>query len=121
MKVLVVDDERNWRNRNRELLTEMGHRVVLADSRWSALQQLQEHKFDAVLTDGKMEEGDSGVKLAADVKSRWPHIKVVFVATYFPVEKSNFDAVIDKMAREWYPVEFRAVIDRLFPTESLSK
>ena len=56
--ILVVDDEEGIRLVIEEYLTSEGHRVVQADDGTSGLKNLEDERFDIIITDIKMTKMD---------------------------------------------------------------
>lgn len=80
--VLVVEDEAAVRQFSIEALTELGYRVLEADGAAAALRQLEAHpEIALVFTDIVMPEVN-GAKLAAEVRRRWPQMKILFTTGY---------------------------------------
>ncbi|MDB2447466.1 response regulator [bacterium] len=69
MKILVVEDDKELADLNSQLLRFEGFDVVTAYSGNQALKHLVETKFDAILSDVRMPEGD-GVYLLKTAKLR---------------------------------------------------
>lgn len=67
--VLVVDDERDIRELIGDGLKRLGHTVLEADSGSSALQIIQEHKINLLVTDIRMPNGD-GISLLKDIREQ---------------------------------------------------
>jgi CheY-like chemotaxis protein len=80
-RVLIVDDEERVRGVIAEMLEGDGHQVSTAGSGEEALQIMDSHEFDIVLTDLSMPKTD-GVTLAAEIKSRTPKTRVVLMTGY---------------------------------------
>ncbi len=85
MRVLVVDDDRIFREELSEALTDDQHTTVAAPSVAKALDALAQEEFDVVLTDLKMPR-QSGLDLLREVRSKWPRTLVVVVTGYATVE-----------------------------------
>lgn len=83
-KVLVVDDEKNIRERLVTLFpwNEAGFQVIgsAGDGR-EALQLIEQHNPHVVLTDIRMPEM-SGLELAEAIQETYPHIKVLILSAY---------------------------------------
>ena len=54
LRVLVVDDERLSRETTRQQLREAGYEAEAVENAFQALQQLEENRWDVVLTDLRM-------------------------------------------------------------------
>ena len=81
LSILVVDDERRVRETLAEMLTAMGHSVLLAESGHNALETLAENNCELVFTDLAMPEMD-GWETAREIRKRWPDMNVVLVTGY---------------------------------------
>ncbi|MBM3155113.1 MAG: response regulator [Chloroflexi bacterium] len=84
--VLVVDDLPDWRSTLSGLLLDAGYDVQTADSSARALELLRTIHCDLALLDMRLDETDEGntegLDLAAEIKSRWPTVKVVIITGY---------------------------------------
>jgi two-component system NtrC family sensor kinase len=69
--VLVVDDEAEIRETLADILTQAGHRVVVAGSGREALKRIAARRFDAILADMRMPDLD-GRALYREIERRWP-------------------------------------------------
>jgi len=79
--ILVVDDEPSLRSLLNEMLTSSGYTVVLAGSAEQAIEVLQNHYIDLVLSDVIM-PGMNGYKLAEYVSEYYPDVKVQLASGY---------------------------------------
>ncbi|MBL0276651.1 MAG: response regulator [Anaeromyxobacter sp.] len=77
-RVLIVDDERFFRELYGEVLSAAGHQVRAAASGEEALVRLGEERFDLLLTDLVM-PGLDGISLAREARARDPGLEVVAV------------------------------------------
>jgi DNA-binding response OmpR family regulator/DNA-binding HxlR family transcriptional regulator len=82
--ILVVDDDRVFREELSSLLDGAGHSVDTAPSAAKALETLERGPFDVVLTDLKMPR-QSGLELLKEVRHRWPEIPVIVLTGYAAV------------------------------------
>ncbi len=85
MRLLVVDDDKVFREELSELLRDDGHSVTAESSVAKALEALGSAEFDVVLTDLKMPR-TSGMELLREVRSRWPRTLVVMVTGFATIE-----------------------------------
>ncbi len=81
LSILVIDDEPAVRETLADMLEVMGHKVVLADSGQTALQQVARTDFDLVFTDLAMPDMD-GWETARAIRHRWSDMKIVLVTGY---------------------------------------
>lgn len=86
--VLVVEDDRDLRYLLSVRLVSAGYRVYEAANGLEALEQMEKHSVDAVLTDHHMPKMD-GFEFLAVSRVRWPGTPVVV-----------FSGEQDNMARE---------------------
>jgi diguanylate cyclase (GGDEF)-like protein len=77
-RILVVDDERFFRDLFQELLTARGHHVRAAASGEEALRQLAGDRYDLLVTDLVM-PGMDGVALAREALAHDPDLRAVAV------------------------------------------
>ncbi len=85
MRVLVVDNDPEFRE---ELVAQLagGHHIVTGvSSAAEALSALEGEEFDAMFTDLKLRRR-SGMRLLTEVRERWPRLIVVMLATNATVE-----------------------------------
>ncbi len=76
--ILIIDDEESIRITFSSFLSKEGYAVVTADSYESAIERLQESRFDLVFADIIL--GDhSGVKILGEVKARGMHCPVIMI------------------------------------------
>jgi CheY-like chemotaxis protein len=105
LRILAVDDEPALARMIGLMLAPRGHRVETAESGEEALRALAIAEFDMVITDLGLGAGMSGWDLAANVKERWPTVRVTLAtgwgAAIDPVEARDrgVDAVISKPYR----------------------
>ena len=84
-KVLVVDDEVGMLTLLRNYLTREGYEVHTAPSGETALQFLEEHDFDVVLTDLRM-GGMDGLALVRAIHATRPETQVVLMTAFGGVD-----------------------------------
>jgi len=80
-KVLVVDDEVGMLALLRNYLTREGYEIHTAPSGETALQFLEEHDFDVVLTDLRM-GGMDGLALVREIHATRPDTQVVLMTAF---------------------------------------
>ncbi len=97
--VLLVDDDSAVREITATLLAELGYQVVEAGSGGAALECLQSHESIAlVLLDFAM-PGMNGAEVAREIRSRRPHLPILFVTGYADTEAlahADEDGIIQK-------------------------
>jgi len=86
-KVLVVDDEEEFRNVYRIMLEYKGFEVTLTASGEECLNLLEKNSYDLVLTDLKM-EGMDGTELLKRIKDSNNSCEVILVTAFSTVENA---------------------------------
>jgi CheY-like chemotaxis protein/DNA-binding transcriptional ArsR family regulator len=85
MRVLVVDDDMEFREQLTSILTEKGHTVEGVASAVNALAALEGAEFDVMFTDLRMGR-QSGMDLLTDARGRWPRLLIVMLTGRGSVE-----------------------------------
>ncbi|MFO0775332.1 MAG: sigma-54 dependent transcriptional regulator [Nitrospiraceae bacterium] len=83
--VLVVDDDVAMRELVSDILTDRGHRVIVAGSGVEAVKSCDAHNPDVVLTDLRM-KGMHGLEVLAEIKRRHPQANVILMTAFGSVE-----------------------------------
>ncbi len=85
LDILVVDDESAVRNSVARMLGNAGHRVTEADAIHSAIAAVEapEARFDAIVTDVVIGEGD-GIRMLERVRAAQPQAAVVVMSGFSP-------------------------------------
>lgn len=86
-KILVVDDEAEFRNAYNLILSDKGFRVSVAVSGEQCLDMLENESFDLVLTDLKM-EGMDGLELLEQIKALEYDCEVMMVTGYGTIDSA---------------------------------
>jgi len=81
-KILVVEDDDLARRMLWQFLSEQGYQVEMASDGEAALELLQTHAFDLVLSDLLMPNGD-GNQLLAQIRARSPRTRVILMSGNF--------------------------------------
>ncbi len=85
--ILVVDDDRFFRELAKDLLLKKGYRVVTAENATAALEEAARQPFDLVITDVVM-PGVDGFALTARLRERDPEQEVILVSQRTDVKGS---------------------------------
>lgn len=80
-KVMLIDDEKDYREATAELLSLQGYEVEQAANGFEALKKLKRNNFDIILSDLEMPK-PSGSDLLKKIKARNKNTKVIFVSGY---------------------------------------
>ncbi len=85
--ILVVDDDVEMRELLRDVLTDRGHRVGLAQDGKEALKAMSEGDYPVVLTDLRM-VGMAGSELLSEIKKTYPDTNVIVMTAFGTVESA---------------------------------
>ncbi|HWL32851.1 MAG TPA: response regulator [Gaiellaceae bacterium] len=91
-KILVVDDESSVRNLAVEILRRSGYRPQGVASATHALEALDRHSFDLVVSDVVMPEM-TGVELLYELRARRPELPVVLMTGGSPDPERTTNAL----------------------------
>ncbi|OYV32713.1 MAG: hybrid sensor histidine kinase/response regulator, partial [Acidocella sp. 20-61-6] len=112
--VLMVDDDHDHLDLLTEILQPLGFTVTTAPDGSSCLNIFDSHKFDLVILDIAM-PGLSGLEVAAQIKSRSSHTKILIVSGNFhdakrlsgPTSAKCYDAFLTK------PIDIKALLTKI--------
>jgi len=79
-KILIVDDEAEWREAYRECLTDAGHSVIAFGNGHEALKHIETHGCDLVVLDVRM--SPSGREVLRSIRRIRPDLPVVVASSY---------------------------------------
>ena len=91
MTILVAEDDGAMRDLLTEELSEAGYAVVAAADGLEALEQLERHAVDILVTDQQM-PGMKGRELLDEVRVRRPEVPVIIITAF-----GSIDAAVDAM------------------------
>jgi len=106
LQILVLDDERVFRDEIKEFLETDGFNVHLAGKPSAAFELLSQNEIDILILDLKLPEMD-GITVLQKVKELYPDIEVIMITGH-----GDMDAVIQAMrygAVEFFPKPFRLI------------
>ena len=83
--ILFVDDHEVLARLSCEILEMQGYRAGSAYNAQEALEKFKRENFDMVVTDFRM-EGMNGLELARQIHATDPHVPVIIVTGYGPVD-----------------------------------
>lgn len=127
--VLVVDDNRMYREAVRRNLEFVGYQVLEAEDRTEALDKIRQQMPHVVITDLDMRTRTEGLDLIRDVKARYPMLPVVLISAVgtfdegalarqygamYVISKSRIDEEIENLYSK-----LDLIFDRLRRVESL--
>ena len=99
--ILFVDDHEMLAQLSCEILEMHGYRAISANSGAEALAKFDQDKFDAVVTDLRM-DGMDGLELATLIHHRQPDLPVILITGYDPIS-GHKDIVVCLQKRDLFP------------------
>lgn len=119
LRILFVEDDPTLRMLTGEVMSELGHQVTLIESAEAALEQLQSHSFDVLLTDVGL-AGMNGIELARRAQECHPDVDVV-IASGYPVDARQEGLKDLRTMLKPYDIhQVRALLDSLQAERTLS-
>lgn len=116
--VLLVDDEKSIRFTLSMLLEEEGYTVLTADSGLAALELMNEHPVDVLVTDLRM-GAMNGLELMEHALALDETLQVVFISAYSDVQsavraikKGAFDYLIKSFTNEEFVLTIERAVER---------
>ncbi|MFO8023165.1 MAG: response regulator, partial [Perlabentimonas sp.] len=104
LRILILDDEKIFRDEIREFLENDSFTVFSAGLPSEAFEILDKNEVDILILDLRLPEMD-GFTILEKVKKKFPHIEVIMITGH-----GDMDAVIKAMrlgAMEFFPKPFR--------------
>lgn len=115
LNILVVDDAQLSREAIASFLNESGHKAEPHANAFSALEALDNGRWDLVLTDLRMPSMD-GLQFLKEVKVRSPETAVIIMTAYGTVETAVAairDGALDYVTKPFHSEQLRLRIERL--------
>ena len=110
--ILVVDDERSMRDFLKILLIKEGYQVETVSGGLQALEVIEEHTFNLVITDIRM-DGMDGLELLSSIKEKHPALPVVMITAFASPDDAVFamkNGAFDYVSKPFNVDEIRSVI-----------
>jgi len=110
--ILVVDDERSMRDFLKILLEKEGYRVKTAPNGTHGLKLQEQHDFDLVISDIKM-DGMDGLELLNRLKEKWSTLPVVMITAFASPDDAVFamkNGAFDYISKPFNVDEIKSVI-----------
>ncbi len=92
-KILIIDDDIDFREQARVVLESQNYEVLEADSGAAGLKLIKEQHPDFILLDVMMEEVDTGVKLADEIAALHITAPVVILSSFANAAQQIFDTM----------------------------
>ena len=123
VNVLIVDDEEAARDLCRDVVVECGFRARVASSTDQALEILDEHPVDIVLTDVKVPTL-GGLELLKRIKNLYPQLSVLVLTQYGSIEsavQATRLGAADYLTKPFHVVELKNRLQRLVRSQELDQ
>jgi len=89
LSILVADDEADLRDLVQLTLEHEGHKVTVTSDGRKAAQVLSEGRFDLLVTDVLMPDGD-GIELISHVRTQYPAMKVIVMTSGGQISRREY-------------------------------
>lgn len=120
-KVLVVDDELSMREFLEILLTRQGCALTMASDGKDAIERIDTHAFDLIISDLKMPEV-TGLDVLHHAKKKQPEAEVILVTAFATAEtalKAIREGAYDYLTKPFKVEEILATLERAYEKRSL--
>src|SRR6056300_431008 len=112
--ILIVEDDHHLREAVADTVELAGYRCAQVESAEAALNWLEKHCADMVVSDVNM-GGMDGHALLAQIKKRWPQMPVLLVTAYATIDAS-IDAIkngaVDYLVKPFSPKELVSIVGK---------
>lgn len=88
MKILIIDDEPEYRDVLQEILNINGYSADTVESGDAGLYALSQTTYDLILTDLIMDNGIDGMEFLSIAKERYPNVEVIVITGYGSVQNA---------------------------------
>lgn len=122
LQILIADDEANLRRVVAAQLTRDGYDVHTVENGAEAIEALEEHHIDVVVTDLRMPKVD-GMGVLKHVQAEYPHVPVIMITAHGTVDtavEALKHGAFDYVTKPFDQSEFRAVVGKAARTSELS-
>jgi CheY-like chemotaxis protein len=111
-RILVVDDDPLIAMSTVDMLEDLGHTVIRANSGKRALELLEsEQAVDVLMTDHAM-PGMTGVELADIARRKWPNLRVLLATGYADLPRHE-KTDLPRLSKPYHQAQLQAEINRL--------
>ncbi|MBF0407984.1 MAG: response regulator [Candidatus Riflebacteria bacterium] len=90
-KILLVDDDVDFIEINRDLLESEGHKIIYAYNPDDGMKLLRSEKPDLIILDVMMQEPDDGFAMAQKIKKEKINIPILLLTSISKITGLNFE------------------------------
>jgi YesN/AraC family two-component response regulator len=90
MRILIIDDDENYRELLREIIRRMGHTVETAATAFEGLENLQKNLYSLLIVDYQI-PGMTGLELIQEIRRSDQELQIVVISGYdsFPHDQNS--------------------------------
>jgi DNA-binding NtrC family response regulator len=121
MHILVIDDEKSQRDILRDILTDAGYQITVAEDGAAGINKLNDHTISVILTDLKM-PNMSGLEVLREVQKTKPEIQVIIMTAFGSIPsavQAIKDGAYDYLTKPFNKEDLLRVISRAADKVSL--
>ena len=112
LRLLLCEDDALIRLGTVDLLEDMGHKVIATATARAALEALEAHQIDMLITDLGLPDMD-GTRLVQQVRQRFPLLPVIFATGHAEVEGFPRDLQTEILEKPYNSAGMTAAVQRL--------
>ncbi len=123
LEILLADDEPSIRLTVADALEDLGHRVTLAADGAEALDEIERHVFDVVISDIRMPKAD-GMTVFRRLRARSPNTDVILITAYAAVSdavEALKEGAYDYLTKPFDIDEIKLRVSRIAQKRSLER
>lgn len=123
LEILLADDEPSIRLTVSDALEDLGHRVSLAADGAEALEHIERHVFDVVITDIRMPKAD-GMTIFRRLRAHAPSTDVILITAYAAVSDAvdaMKEGAYDYLTKPFDTDEIKLRVQRIAQKRSLER
>jgi CheY-like chemotaxis protein len=116
--ILVVEDNPNARELFVRILSREGHQVMETKDGRAALDLLDTHQFDLVITDLAL-PNTTGFGIISYIRTKWPSLPIILVTAYLSPDaaKTILDEFVEFIPKPVDRDQLIATVNRFVPTQ----
>ena len=117
IKLLLVDDEKDFTEILSERMVARGYAVEIADSGQTAIEKVKKHTFDAIILDLAM-PGMDGIEVLKILLKENPDFQIIFLTGHATLEKGIEAVKLGAVEFMEKPVDIDTLIEKVNDAKS---